>query len=140
MLSQISALARPVREKTHSMHYPLFIVLFPGHQPMTISWGGSPGMISPVPRPPANDNKLGGNPGMISLLLLRAMFSWEEYSHGKHRLLDMCRYMFACYQTFPGAFLGKFQVQYQVYVAWYTAQYFYMQVQQLTFPKYISMK
>ena len=74
---------------------------------------------------------------MISLLLLRAMFSWEEYSHGKHRLLDMCRYMFVCYQTFPGAFLGKFQVQYQVYVAWYTAQYFYMQVQQLTFPKYI---
>ena len=40
---------------------------------------------------------------MISLLLLRAMFSWEEYSHGKHRLLDMCRYMFVCYKTFPGA-------------------------------------
>ena len=68
--------------------------------------GGSPGMISPVPRPPANDNKLGGSPGMISLLLLRAMFSWEEYSHGKHRLLDMCRYMFVCYQTFPGAILN----------------------------------
>ena len=51
-----------------------------------------------------------------------------------------CLYVTRHFQVQYQTFLGKFQVEYQVYVVWHTAQYFYMQVQQLTFPKYISMK